>query len=245
MAKACGIQKTYLSRALNSDRTHLSQDQLYQACLYLGLPKEERRFAALLLDHERASVGRRREDLAAEIELVRAKKRRTESYLKDMATASGPSGSAAYFLDPEAILVHVFLTTETYAGNVEAIQMRLNLSDARLREILATLQQRGLVGIDEHGAYHVLVDRLHLSSDAEIYPAYRVMQRLKTLERLRQLDGDHAYSFSAVFTADDATRRKIKQMLLALLAEVEPVASNAPAKDVFQLNLDLFDWSSL
>lgn len=244
MARACGVQKTYLSRVLNTDKAHLNQDQLYQAAAYLGLTKDERHFASLLLEHERATVSRRRDDLAAEIDAIRKKRSRTESYLKATPTAAGAVGAPGYFLDPEAILVHVFLTTETYAGNVREIQRRLNLTDQRLSAILAQLQQHGLIGLDGEGNYRVLVDRLHLPSDAEIYPAYRVMQRLKTVERLRQLDSDHAYSFSAVFTADEATRQKIKAMLLSLLGEVEPVASGAKPKDVFQLNLDLFDWSS-
>lgn len=245
MAKACGVQKTYLSRVLNTDGAHLSQDQLFQACLYLGLTKDERRFAGLLLEHERATVNKRRDDLAAEIDAIRKKRSRSESYLRETPTAAGAVGSPAYFLDPEAILVHVFMTTETFAGDVQEIQRRLNLSDVRLSAILAQLQQNGLIGLDDAGCYRVLVDRLHLPSDAEIYPAYRVMQRLKTVERLRQLDSDHAYSFSAVFTADEATRQVIKDKLLRLLGEIEPAASSAPARDVFQLNLDLFDWSSL
>jgi transcriptional regulator with XRE-family HTH domain len=244
MAKACGVQKTYFSRVLNTDAAHLSQDQLYQACLYLGLTKDERRFVSLLLEHERATVSRRKEDLAAEIDAIRKRRSRSESYLRETPTASLPSAAAAYFLDPEAILVHVFMTTETFAGNVREIQRRLHLSDHRLSEILAQLQQHGLIGLDDAGGYRVLVDRLHLPADAEIYPAYRVMQRLKTVERLRQLDGDHAYSFSAVFTADEATRHLVKGKLLKLLGEIEPAASSAPAQEVFQLNLDLFDWSS-
>lgn len=43
MAKACRIQKTYLSRVLNRDGD-LSRDQLYRACEFLGFSAAEKEF---------------------------------------------------------------------------------------------------------------------------------------------------------------------------------------------------------
>src|SRR5690349_11834242 len=71
MARACGIQKTYLSRVLNSDGSHLSDDQLYLACRFLGVGIEEREFLLLLRDCERSSVPERKAELQGRITATR------------------------------------------------------------------------------------------------------------------------------------------------------------------------------
>src|SRR5438067_732825 len=77
MARACGIQKTYLSRVLNSDASHLSDDQLYLACRFLGVGLVERDFLLLLRDWERSSVPERKAELAARIASQREKHQRS------------------------------------------------------------------------------------------------------------------------------------------------------------------------
>lgn len=54
MARACGINKTYLSRVLNSEAAHLSEEQLYLAATYLGLDSEQQRVKApIALEHSK------------------------------------------------------------------------------------------------------------------------------------------------------------------------------------------------
>jgi len=243
MATACGIQKTYLSRVLNSADAHLSADQLYQACLYLGLTRQERRYAGLLLEYERSTCTQRREELGAELEELRRKSQRSESYMAPKVAGVNTVDLATYFLDPDAILVHVFLTSSKYRTDLALIQRRLSLSDTRFSAIMAQLRAKQLIEIDERGNVRVLQDELHLPVDTDIYPAYRTLQRLRTIDRLRTLDEQQAYSFSAVFTADEAICDRIKGVLLEALREIEKLATNAPATEVYQVNLDLFDWS--
>jgi len=241
LAKACGIQKTYLSRVLNSDASHLSDDQLYLACRFLGLGAEERDFLLLLRDWERSQIADRKAELAARIASVRERHQRTEAYLEAKA-APDPAALAAYYLDPDALLAHVALAVPRFRDDPRRLASLLGVGEERLAAILATLESLGLVELTPRG-YVLRQERTHLPSDSVLFPPYRTLQRLRALERIGKLAPGQGYNFSVVFAATEAVRQTIRGKFLALLSEVEALVAAAPSEEVYQMSFDLFDWS--
>jgi uncharacterized protein (TIGR02147 family) len=243
MAKACGIQKTYLSRVLNSDAAHLNEDQLYHAALFLGFGRDERRFMGLLRDFQKSTSTARRGELKAEIEQPREKKLRSEAYLASAKVEAGaPTELAAYFLDPAVLLTHMFLAIPRYRNEPRLIQEQLHLTTEKFADVLARLESLGMISLGKDG-YRLVRDSLHLPSDSPLYPAYRMLQRMKAMERMQALDAPQSYNFSVLFTADEKARHEIRTRFLELLKDVEGVAGSAPDAEVYQMNFDLFDWS--
>lgn len=59
LAKAVGVQKSYLSQVL-AGKCHLNSDQLFKAAKCLGLDLEESEFLILLLEQEKTTIEERR-----------------------------------------------------------------------------------------------------------------------------------------------------------------------------------------
>lgn len=242
MAKACGIQKTYLSRVLNSDDSHLSEDQLFLAATYLGMPREEHRYLDLLRAFQKSQSTQYRAGLQKEIDQLRDANQRSDSHLK-AEKIPFTSDYAPYYLDPNVMLVHIFLAVERYRKNLRLLVRQLDLSEEYFSEILTKLEQMKLISLTDTG-YVLLKDSTHLPVDSPLYGPYRFMQRLKSLERIQKLPKGRTYNFTAVFSADEQVRKSIQTKFLEMLEYIEKIASNAADEEVYQINFDLFDWSN-
>jgi len=241
MAKACGIQKTYLSRVLNSDDSHLSEDQLYLAASYLGISREEHHYLDLLRAYQKSQSAKYRASLEKEIELLRQANDRTDSHLKaEKIPVLGDY--SPYYLDPNVMLVHIFLAVERFRKNLKLLARQLDLSEEYFSEILTKLEQMKLITLSDAG-YVLLKDSTHLPIDSPLYGPYRFMQRIKSLEKIQRLPKGRTYNFTAVFSADEQVRKKIQTKFLEMLEYIEKIATNAPDQEVYQINFDLFDWS--
>ncbi len=241
MAKVCGIQKTYLSRVLNSDASHLSEDQLFQAGTYLGLTKDENKYLQLLRTYQKSDVLSFKAELKADIESIRALHERSESHLA-VETIESSVDLSSYYLDPNVMITHIFLAVERFRKDLKALALQLHFSDEYLSQILSKLEQMKLIKLTD-GIYVLLKEDTHLPIDSPLYNPYRFMQRVKTLERIQRLSQEKTYNFSVVFSADEATRKKIKGKFLELLEFAGKAANGAKNEEVYQMNFDLFDWS--
>jgi hypothetical protein len=88
------------------------------------------------------------------------------------------------------------------------------------------------------------------STDSQVYILYRFKQRIKSLERIKRLNEVKTYNFSAVFSAAKHTPKRIKTKFLELLELLEllefagTVAITSKNEELYQMNFDLFNWSS-
>ena len=242
MAKVCGIQKTYLSRVLNSDASHLSEDQLFQAGTYLGLTKDENKYLQLLRTYQKSDVLSFKAELKSEIDSIRTLNERSESHLA-VETIESSVDLSSYYLDPNVMITHIFLAVERFRKDLKALALQLHYSDEYLSQILSKLEQMKLIKLTDSG-YVLLKEDTHLPIDSPLYYPYRFMQRVKTLERIQRLNQEKTYNFSVVFSADEGTRKKIKGKFLELLEFAGKAANGAKNEEVYQMNFDLFDWST-
>ncbi len=241
MARSLGVQKTYLSRVLNSEGSHLSQDQLFRAAAFLGLAKDERRYLSLLLERDRTTVEERRRELDEEINATAQTYRRSESHIKVDPTLS-IGELADYYLDPDVTLTHMFLAVERFRKDVRTIAAQLGVPPEAMASILQRLERLGMI-VADNGGYRLQRETVHLPVDSPVFKPYRAMQRLKAIERCQKLPTDRAYNFSAVFSATQEVKDKIQVLFFALLKEAQTIVSSSPDEDVYQMNFDLFDWS--
>ena len=242
MAKYCGVQKTYLSRVLNNDHSHLNQDQLYNAAQYLGLATHERRYLSLLRDWQLSGSPNRKVELEQEIDAFQKKQLQSQSYLKAKKVDQSMAFSE-YYLNSNMMLVHMFLSIPRYQKNLDKIAFRLKISRKSLDSLIVSLKSLGLIIETADGAYQATNENTHLPSSSPIFKSYRVMQRIKSMERIQALEGDNSYNFSVTFTSNEAARLQIKKKFLDFLKDIEELVGESSDEEVYQLNFDLFDWS--
>lgn len=243
VAKACQVQKTYLSRVLKGDG-HLSADQIFRACRYLGLSRDEEQILTMSSEHDRSAIPERKRELAEAIHQRLKKLHQTDAHLSAVIVDSEFRPELAeYYLNPESQLVHQFLAIERYADDLNAIARDLSLSMDQLRAIIENLKAIGLIAFVS-GKYEVTTRSLHLAETSPLFSSQKILVRLRSLERLRKLSASQAYAFSVTFSADKKTRDEIKQQWLQLLKKVQGMVQTASCDRVYQMNFDLFPWDS-
>jgi hypothetical protein len=250
LATACGMQKTYLSRALNRDDVHFSSDQLFLACEFLKLREEERTFLELLHRHSRTSVARLRQDLERKISEMRKNHVRTETYVtvESVLTSKTQSFINEYYLDPNMQLIHLFLTIERYAKSPELIQKQLGLDSQRFSHLLAKLVDFGLIAEETRRSghrYRVMNSSLHLPVDSPINRPYQALMRLQSSARASAASPDQSYSYSVFFSTDPETRKEIQIKFMEWLESIRKQVQRSEPSDVYQLCFDLVDWSTV
>ncbi len=243
MAQSCRVQKAYLSKVLTGNG-HLSEDQAYLICEYLGFTTLERDFILLLLALDRCSVISRQRELKAKLQNIKDLAMQTDSHIDaEPLTDERSTELSSYYLSPLMQVVHMFLTIPKYAKNIDAIQNCLKISKEQLESLIKALERMQIVSFTDRG-YKVIRDNLHLSPNSELFATYRTLHRLHAMEQIPRCDKNETYNFSAIISSSEKARNFIQEGFLELLKGAEKMVRNEPNEGVFQINFDLFNWSS-
>lgn len=243
MAASCGIQKTYLSKVLNS-AAHLNPDQLYSAGEYLKVSAGEMEFLQLLRESEIAAHPKRSVELKTQIKKSRIKNLKTEAMIEVAKEDSVATHLWEYYTDVDLQLVHMFLTVRSYAAEPSLICEKIGISQMRLQTILFKLQEWQLVSFKKN-VYEAKDPKMHLPEDSPVFLAFGILNRIKAIEKIRQVKADQGddYFFSAVFSAEEKYQHQLKRKILELLKETQGEVLNSKSEEIYQLNIDLFRWS--
>lgn len=244
MASRCRVHKAYLSKVL-AGNGHLSSDQLFHACEYLGMDNAERQYAQILYEYVRSVSKERKRHLQKEINDLKARASATEAHIEANRPRAHSTANHSieneYYLDPNFQIVHMLLTIERYSADMSAIAKVLKITEQELAGIIHRLIQQGVV-VFRSGRYSVVRDMLHLSQGDPIFLAHNRLLRLRCIERLAMTQDPQPYSFSATISADIAAFEAIRSDFLKLIKKAQKNVGAAPQQRVFQLNFDLFSW---
>lgn len=246
LARFTKTQKTYVSRVFNSDTAHFSRDQLYGACRYAGLNDDETDFCLLLLDHATAHNRDRIAALKARIKEIQRRQLASDKVLdQERIPALDPVLAARYYLDPDALLVHMLLTIPAWQVRpLKATAAALGIPEPRLAAVLGHLAALGLVAVDPRsGARRATVDRTHLAPGSELAEAHQTLLKLRAVERARQVAPAEKLSFLAAFTATEEVAIHIKARILQVIKEIDRGVAAAAPERLYHLAFDLFPWT--
>jgi DNA-binding Xre family transcriptional regulator len=243
LASQISIQNTYLSKALNDEKTHLNEDHLYSICQLLELEPEETDFLLLLRSHATAQDPARKSFLYTKLEKKR-RKRRLNAEVQDYES-SRLTRDMGYLFDPLCAVVYVSLHIPQVQKNTRVLTQNLGITLAKLKEILRTLVSLELVEMsadDPFAFKRFLKSQIHYGRD---HPLMRVHQSLlKTMvhsQLLRTAEEDK-HSVLVSFTTDEGGFAKIKDEFQAFLKRVEGVVGASKDTHTYQLSFDLFKW---
>ena len=99
-----------------------------------------------------------------------------------------------------------------------------------------------MVQLKESG-YQILRMKSHLPASSPVYQSHRNQQRLLGLSKMNTLPLEKAYSFSVTFSSNPKTRNVIRKKILELVRSLEKEVTNSHEEEVYQLNIDFFDWT--
>lgn len=241
MAERMRVQPPYLSKALNRS-AHLSTDQLYLACEYIGIGAKDREYLGLLLEYGRSALPERKTQLEHQIRRHEARTAQTEEHIETKPLTVEMNDATEYYLDPLFQIVHIFVSIPKYAQKPELIATDLAIPIAKIRFVLRRLAEMKIVTLDRNGKVAVVVQNIHLPAKSPLCRPHQHLIRMATMQRLETLPADRAYNLAITFSADAEARARIQKLFLDFLKQFDTIVEKAPSEDVFQMNFDLFSW---
>jgi len=241
MATFMRIQKAYLSQVIKGVRD-LSPDQLYLASKFLNFTPEEAEYLKILLDYARCGLKDREKDLLKEIKIWQKQKNKTSQYIDVEELTEREVNREDYYLDPINQVVHMGLRIAEFRKDPMKLAQRLFLPKKSISNYIKNLERMGIIEITSKGIELRDVE-LHLPKDSPIFDSYKSQCYTNTMNRLKQIEDSKTYNFTAVFCADDGTRKEINNQYMKFLGKVKKLVDGSDSKEVFQMNFDLFSWT--
>ena len=143
------MQYTYLSKALNDDSTHLSEDHLFVVCRSLEFFPDECDFISLQRSYVTSNDPERKVHLHRKIReiLVLRKLNAKEQHLSPNKMAD----QMQYLFEPLCLVVHQALEMANFRKDPQRLCGHLAISPARLKEILRILSRNDYIDLDDDG----------------------------------------------------------------------------------------------
>lgn len=243
LADRLSIQHTYLSRCLNGDKAHLSEDHTYSLGRLLGWLPEEIDYLLLLRSHACTADMHRREFLDARIDAIR--KTRVASAEEQTFRYEDLQAEAAYLFTPLAIVVHVALFIKDYRTNPRALCSLLGITPDRLKEILRILDQSDYIVLSDQDPFVVNDVKSKYPHFGREHPLMRAHQAtLKTLlqARLQQTSESAKESFMVTFSMDEAGFARVRDEFKTFVAKIQQISFEGKHQHVYQLGFDFLRW---
>lgn len=243
LADRLGMQYTYLSKALNDETTHISEDALFQLGQWLDFIEPEVEYLLLLRSLATTQNPTRKETLWNQIESLQRKRKVSAEY-QDDTYAQYLQNELEYVTSPLCTVVRVALIIKEYQQDPLRICSHLGISHVKLKSILQVLEKTGFIELGERD-FEVKENKKKKIHFSKTHPLMRIRQsRLKTqLEsRMLQSPEEDKESFFVTFNADEEAFKKIKARFDQFIKEVQEHAQNSEPRHLMQLNFDLLKW---
>lgn len=234
------VQYTYLSRALNHEGTHLSEDHLHEFCKLLHFFPDETEYVLTLRGLATAASQSRKDFLTKKLVSLRS----SQEINARPEKSSAVSGEMNFVLSPLAWITYFALDIPQFRENPRKLASSLGLDVSQLRAILQSMHDLNLIEIGENIFQVTKVNKnhFHYHTDHPLTHLHQQMLRLLCDSHYLRLPLEKRHRFMATFNADDESFEKIEKLFGAFIKEVEKVAVASPSKRTFQMNFELFPW---
>lgn len=239
LARAAGCQPVYFSRVL-LDKAQLSLEQAQAIQALLGHSSEETDFFLTLVERDRAGTAALRAHFDRKLELARERRADLQTRFTE-AKVLTPESQNVYYSSYQYGAVHACISVPKLQ-TLDSLERMLRIPRARLVEILGFLKETGLA-TETAGRYGPGLNRLHLNKDAGLIRQHHSnwrIEALKSLDRGRGAQSDHALHYSAVVSLSEADALKLREHWVRALEEFSRVVAPSPEETVRALVIDFF-----
>lgn len=243
LADRLSIQHTYLSRCLNGDKAHLSEDHIYSLGRLLDLLPDEIDHLLLLRSYACTGDVHRKETLYARLDAAR--KSRLGSGEKKEFRYEDLQAEAAYLFTPLAVIVHVALFIKEYRLNPRALCSLLGITADRLKEVLRILDQSDYIVIADKDPFQIVEVKSKYPHFGREHPLMRAHQAtLKTLlqSRLQQTSESDKESFMVTFSMDEKGFGRVRDEFKKFVTQIQQISTEGQHHHVYQMSFDFLRW---
>jgi len=240
VAARISIQYTYLSKALNDELTHLSEDDLFEICEFLNFFPDETRYVLILRNIACSKSEKRKTSLEGRLKRLVSSKQinaPVESHL-DSGREIG------FYLSPITWLVYFALGRSEFRENPRKLGTILNIESFQLKISLQTLCDLSLIEIGDSVYQIKKVNKNHFHTSPD-HPLMRIHQQLLRSfcdSYFSKLPEKQKQRFMVTFNSNEETVSKIKELFSEFIRKSEKLVVSSPSTKTYQLNFELFNW---
>lgn len=235
LAKSVGCHLAYISQVLKG-ATHFTLEQASGICKFFSLNEDETDYFILLVSFERSGTEELRKYYQRKIAEILAKRAKINSRLKvDKELTSEEENK--YYSSWYYIAIDV-LTSIPNFQTVENISKYLKIDSEYVSKYLYFLTQIGVV--KKNGErFEVGTTRMHLSPTSHLISKHHTNWRIKAISSMESPKQDSLH-FSTVYSFSKSDQNKLKEMILKLVENMEPLILESPAEIAYCFSFDFF-----
>jgi hypothetical protein len=133
--------------------------------------------------------------------------------------------------------IHVLVSIPEI-NTIELIVDKLNLKKDLVVKALDFLESRNLVKNDS-GNYSIGKSRIHLDKKSPMLPRHHTNWRIEAIKNIENFSSENLH-YSSVITVSRSDFKKIREILLKTVSEVEEVFVPSVEEEICSFNLDFF-----
>jgi uncharacterized protein (TIGR02147 family) len=235
LAKYLGCQTSYLSLVF-TERGHFSLEHALKTSEFLGHTSQEKKYFMLMVQKDRAGSTDLKQFYQTELQQLSVKRNEVKERI-NIHTKLTIADETIYYSVWFHSAIHVLCAFSEF-DTAEKIANRLKLDLRTVKNSLAFLMKRGF--IKKNGiSYGMGSTRIHLASGSPMLPRHHANWRVRAINSVdREKHADLHYSGILGISKKDVVR--LKDKLLLLLQEFEPILKNSTIEEPVVLLLDLF-----
>ena len=238
LAKAVNCQATHVIRVLK-DEARFTEDQAFRAAGFLSLKEREFEYFLDLVRLDRLSDPDAKKYLRSVIDTKAKAAQMVKNRVKGSLFDGSVEAQIRYFSSIQPSLIHTATDCPMLQIPIE-ISKRLCIELSEVREILAFLEEQGLVVAASNGRYVHTGKMLHLPKGSPLQPLFQKLRRHMILNKLDgpQKDGD--LHFSMTFATSKPHLRRLRQELLRFIEQMTTDISVEKSEELAMLAFDFF-----
>lgn len=235
MCREVGCQNAHLTRVLQ-EKVHLTLDQVFLTCRFLGLSQTESMYLMKLAEHDRAGNPHYRAQLQKELKELRQEQEDLSKRIQKKRMGDFQSESI-YYANWYWVAIH-YMTAIREFQTVEKMSRRLNLSESLVRQSLKTLEEFGLV--KRTGERWILASgSIHLPKNSPFNSVQHGNWRHRAVLKSQEKESDGIH-YTVVQSISHEDFQKLKQIFLDTLDEYRKCADVSPSEELVSVTLDFF-----
>lgn len=237
LSDAIGVSPVIISQVL-SDKRSFSLEQASEVANFIGLNRLEEEYFLELVQFDRAGSHRLKKfherkiaDLKKKLQDVKNRVH-TKKELDDKA-------KAFYYANWYLVAIRLLINNQDFQ-NPEVIAEALNLNLERVREALLFLEEYNLIE-KNNDLYNWVGTSTHIPFDSPLVNRHHQNWRTQATKKMEQEQaGETELFFTSPMIIDKDCAVKLRGMILKFIEESQAISVKAPSKDLYCMNLDLF-----
>lgn len=235
------IQYTFLSKILNSDTHHLSEDHLFKTSEIFELLSDETDFLFLLKSFQSTQSSNRKLFLEKKISAIQKSNLLSVNLAK--SNTSYFADEMSYLMDYFASVVHVSLGINGIKSNPDLLSHYLRIDTEKLKILLDLLDRLGLIEYNKKSNEIKKINnlKLHYGKDHPLTRTHQIVMKSHLNQNSFIRAEQEKENLFYTFTTDKVGFDKIKKSIHRFVKEVQSITIEHQHTGVYQLNIDFVE----